>query len=262
MTDSTSHKMKKFRKNAVARVKQTTQEFDFSLHRLIPNFVTVGAICMGLSAIRFALMDKMSMALLAILFAAILDSIGGSLARFLKVESAFGAQFDSLSDFASFGVAPALITYISILKHNESGGWILCLFFVLCQALRLARYNTQTQESKRFFVGVPAPMGALIGLYPHIIGFTLNQIFSSFVHGCFLVLAGCLMASRLPTYSLKAIKMNRFIIRPFLIGVGLTIAALVSDTWMTLTLFVMLYICSLPFSWFAAKKQRNRTTLE
>ena len=87
---------------------------------------------MGLSAIRFALMDKMSMALLAILPAAILDSIDGSLARFLKVESAFGAHFDSLSDFASFGVAPALITYISILKHNESGTWILCNCFKSC----------------------------------------------------------------------------------------------------------------------------------
>src|SRR5271156_7067332 len=139
---------------------------------LVPNIITLLALCAGLTAIRMAFENRYVLALAAIVFAAILDGIDGRLARFLKGTSRFGAELDSLSDFVNFGVAPALVLYFWDLHELKSAGWIAALLFAICGALRLARFNVMIVDPGRpawaanFFVGVPAPAGAIIVLLP------------------------------------------------------------------------------------------------
>src|SRR5205807_7695245 len=146
---------------------------------LVPNVITLLALCAGLTAIRLAIEDRLDLALYAIVFAALLDAVDGRLARIIKGTSRFGAELDSLADFVNFGVAPALILYFWELKELKSAGWIAALVFAICAGLRLARFNVAIEDPNRpvwasnFFVGVPAPAGAitvLLPIYLHFLG--------------------------------------------------------------------------------------------
>ena len=158
-------KSRRFRR----RQRPTAQTFN----RLVPNIITVGALCAGLTAVRFAIAGKWEFAAIAILVAAVLDALDGTIARLLKAASDFGAELDSLSDVVAFGVAPALIIYFWSLSTIGGFGWAAALFFAVCCALRLARFNstleTRPAYAFKFFTGVPAPAGALLSLLPLVL---------------------------------------------------------------------------------------------
>src|ERR1700723_1789683 len=198
---------------------------------LAPNLVTVVALCAGLTAIRMAFEDRYGLALAAIVFAAILDGIDGRLARLLKGTSRFGAELDSLSDFVNFGVAPALILYFWGLHDLKSGGWIAAMAFAICAALRLARFNVMVDDpdkpawASNFFVGVPAPAGAITVLLPIYVALLDTLAIAS------------LMVSRLPVFSGKRVgtRVPPEMVGPSVVVAVLFIALLVAYPWIILT---------------------------
>lgn len=228
---------------------------DSRLTRLIPNAVTITALCTGLSAIRFALSERWELAVSLIIIAAILDAMDGRIARFLRADSPFGAELDSLSDFISFGVAPAVVLYLYSLHSWKGVGWATTLFFSTCMALRLARFNArmtspQPEWTKQFSTGVPAPAGAFLGLLPLIFTFAFEVDLSPIPlpFAISLWMSGLLMISRLPTYVFKNIRIPHTFIRPLLMMVAILMAAFVSAPWWTLSIGITLYLFSIPIS--------------
>ena len=226
-----------------------------SLNRLLPNILTVLALCAGLSAIRFAIQGRWEAAVIAILIAAVLDGMDGWVARLLKAQSNFGAQLDSLSDFISFGVAPATVLYLWVMRDADRFGWIAVLAFSVCSALRLARFNTQVGEPNlppwayNYFTGVPMPAAAGLVVMPMTISFQADDLVRSPIPvALWVIFIALLMVSRLQTFSLKGVRIpNRYIVF-VLVGVGLVGASLVSQTWLTLTALGCAYLASIPFS--------------
>jgi CDP-diacylglycerol--serine O-phosphatidyltransferase len=243
-----------------------------SFNRLIPNILTLIALCAGLTAIRFALDGRWEPAAGLIVFAAALDGIDGRLARLLKVTSRFGAEFDSLSDFLSFGVAPALLLYLWTMHEGRGLGFAPCLLFAVCSALRLARFNASLDApgpvpltgpppkpayAQSFFTGVPAPAGAGLALFPlfaalALTGWDMPVLAEAVRHpvlvGTVLVVVAALMVSTLPTWSFKNFKVPRELVLPLLLGVGVFAAFLVTDPWAALALGGLIYAGMLPFS--------------
>jgi CDP-diacylglycerol--serine O-phosphatidyltransferase len=229
---------------------------DQSINRLIPNMLTVLALCAGLTSIRFALDQRWEMAVFAIVIAAVLDGLDGRIARLLDSTSKFGAELDSLSDFVSFGVAPAILLYYWTLQGAGGAGWVISLLFGVCVALRLARFNTRIDNAdlpawtSRFFVGVPAPAGAGLSLMPIAAtlefgpGFANSPIFV----GITTVAVAALMVSRLPTFSMKRVRVPHHLVVPTLLGVGLLAAVLVTNPWLTLLGLAIVYLSTIPVS--------------
>src|SRR5260370_14751447 len=228
---------------------------------LVPNVITLLALCAGLTAIRMAFENRYVLALAAIVFAAFLDGIDGRLACFLKGTSRFGAELDSLSDFVNFGVAPALILYFWGLHELRSVGWIAAMVFAICAGLRLARFNVMVEDPDRpawasnFFVGVPAPMGASAVLLPIYIVF-LGVPRSSFLiwSTLFYTLAiALLMVSRLPVFSGKRIgtRVPPEMVGPLIVVMVLWIGLLMAYPWILLTAGTLAYLASLPFGWLS-----------
>ncbi|RKQ72725.1 CDP-diacylglycerol--serine O-phosphatidyltransferase [Oceanibaculum indicum] len=228
-----------------------------SINRLIPNILTVLALCAGLTAIRFALNGEWQQAVIAIFAAAILDGLDGRMARLLKATSKFGAELDSLSDFISFGVAPAVVLYMWGMSGVAGFGWAVVLFFATCAALRLARFNTKLGDPElpayayNYFSGVPAPAGAGLALLPMILSFDLG--YDTVLKHPALVIAwvffiGLLMVSAIPTFSGKKARIPQGLVIPMLIVVGLLVAALVNAPWRTLSGLGLLYLLCIPFS--------------
>ena len=224
------------------------------MHKLIPNLITVGALSVGLTAIRFAFEGEWKHAVAAMLLAAILDALDGRMARLLKSASDFGAELDSLSDVIAFGVAPAIILYLWTLSGGEGYGWIAVLYFTVCCALRLARFNTSLGKlppyAYNYFTGVPAPAGAALAILPLVASFEFGDAIARHpvVAGCWLVLVGSLMVSRLPTYSFKRIKIPQQYVVVLLVAAGLVVAGLASTPWRTLTALAVLYLLLIPFA--------------
>lgn len=234
------------------------------LTRVIPNAITVTALCMGLSAIRFALMERWEAAVCLILIAAILDAMDGRIARLLRADSPFGAELDSLSDFISFGVAPGIVLYLYSLHTWKGIGWALTLFFSTCMALRLARFNTNIDAPRpdwanQFSVGVPAPAGAILGLFPLMVSFAFEASFQDIplLFAFSLSLSGLLMISRIPTYVLKNVRIPHPFVRPFLMMVAIFMAGLFSIPWWILSLGTILYLLSIPLSLFSYRQLRE-----
>ncbi len=236
---------------AKARIK------DLPFNRILPNVTTLIALCTGLSAIRFALMGNYEFAVTAIIIAAIFDAMDGRLARFLGTDTHFGAELDSLSDIVSFGVAPAVVLYITALHQWKGLGWAIALFFVTCSALRLARFNVTNFKdedtpswTKRYFAGVPAPTGALLVLLAMIVSFATELPLLSMpsVNAFLLVVVGLLMISRVPTFSLKGHQIPQRKVLPLMLMAGVLIAAMINAPWHTLVLVAAAYILSIPFS--------------
>jgi CDP-diacylglycerol--serine O-phosphatidyltransferase len=236
---------------------------------LAPNIITLLALCAGLTAIRMAFEDRYVLALGAIVFAAILDGIDGRLARFLKGTSRFGAELDSLSDFVNFGVAPALILYFWGLHELKSAGWIAAMVFAICAGLRLARFNVMVEDPDRpawasnFFVGVPAPMGAIAVLLPIYVVF-LGIPRSSFLIWATLfytLIVALLMVSRLPVYSGKRVgtRVPPEMVGPVIVVIVLWIGLLIAYPWILLTAGTIAYLLSLPLGWLSYRRYQRRS---
>src|ERR1700722_4983722 len=235
---------------------------------LVPNVVTLLALCAGLTAIRMAFEDRYVLALGAIVFAAILDGIDGRLARLLKGTSRFGAELDSLSDFVNFGVAPALILYFWGLHELKSAGWIAALAFAICAALRLARFNVMSADPDRpawaanFFVGVPAPAGAIIVLLPIYAAFLglPRSPFLTWVTLAYTLAIAALLVSRLPVFSGKRIgtRVPPEMVGPVIILLVLFVALLIAYPWIILTIGTLCYLASLPFGWVSYRSYEER----
>jgi len=239
----------------------------FSVNRLIPNVLTLAALCSGLTAIRFALQGEFRLAVIAVIVAAIFDALDGRVARRLGVTSRFGAELDSLSDFLCFGVAPALVLYLASLKDGGALGWVATLMFPICSALRLARFNTALLADTpppvwtgSYFTGVPAPAGALLVLIPLVVSFEAEAAWPRhpLVVGATLVVVGGLMVSRLPTFSFKKGRVPRHLVLPSLLGAALVMGVIASSPWIGLSLLGLVYLCLIPFSWLAYQRQASR----
>jgi len=236
--------------------------------QLLPNMVTIVALCTGLSAIRFALLEQWEISVIVILIAAVLDAMDGRLARLLGSETDFGAELDSLSDFISFGVAPAIVIYLFTLHQWKSLGWGVALFFSTCMALRLARFNVHrlgamppmpSSSGIIFLTGVPAPAGAFLTLLPLMLSFILgNVVFPTAIFAFFMVSTAFLMISRLPTFSLKKIHLPHRKMPTALLGVALLASALFSAPWETLCAGGFLYLGSIPLSISLKGRQRKK----
>jgi CDP-diacylglycerol--serine O-phosphatidyltransferase len=227
-----------------------------SINKLIPNILTVLALCAGMTAIRFGIAAKWEWAVVSMLLAAVFDALDGRIARLLGGTSKFGAELDSLSDFASFGVAPALMLYFWTMRDAGGIGWALVLLFSVCCALRLARFNTRLGETDlppwafNYFTGVPAPAGAALVLLPMMLWFEFGSgVFDSpTVNGAVIVAVAFLEVSRIPTYAFKRFRVPHKYVLPTLVLVGLFAAALASEPWATVVAGLVAYLISIPFA--------------
>ena len=228
---------------------------------LVPNVITLLALCAGLTAIRLSVEDRLDLALAAIVFAALLDAVDGRIARMIKGTSRFGAELDSLADFVNFGVAPGLILYFWELKELKSVGWIAAIVFATCAGLRLARFNVAIEDPNRpawaanYFVGMPAPAGAITVLLPIYLAF-LGVRIPSIATFLYTLAIAMLMVSRLPVYSGKKIgtRVPREFVLPVFMLVVLFFALLISYPWPVLTLGTLAYLGALPFGWLSYRK--------
>jgi CDP-diacylglycerol--serine O-phosphatidyltransferase len=224
----------------------------------------VGALCAGLSGIRFAMDGRWEWAATAIVVAAILDGLDGRMARLLNGTSKFGAELDSLSDFVAFGVAPAIIVYMWVLNAWGAFGWTICLAYAVCMALRLARFNTMLSDPNppkwqgHFFVGVPAPAGAGLALLPLMMHFQAGGGWfdKPFVGALTMILVAFLMVSRIPTFSAKKIHVPRGWMVPALVAVGLVFAGLINAPWATLVLLGLAYLAAIPVAVAAQRRMK------
>ena len=224
--------------------------------RLLPNAITVLAMCAGLSAVQFALAKQLPAAIAAIAVAAVLDSLDGRIARLLDATSKMGAELDSLADAISFGVAPALVLYVWQFQGNRLG-WVIALVFAVCIILRLARFNTllddteQPPYAKEFFVGVPAPAGGLAALLPLILFIQIGRDgwwTSDVVVMVWMVAIAALLISRIPTLSLKTIKVPAKAVAPLLVLVGLLAAAVITYPMLALACALIIYLLHVPYA--------------
>jgi CDP-diacylglycerol--serine O-phosphatidyltransferase len=236
---------------------------------LVPNLITLLALCAGLTSIRLAVEGQLDWALAAVVFAALLDGIDGRVARMLKGTSRFGAELDSLADFVNFGVAPALILYFWSLHELKSAGWIAAMVFAICAGLRLARFNVMIDDPNRppwaanFFVGMPAPAGAITVLLPIYVSF-LGMPHLAFVAPVTMVYTlaiAFLMVSRLPVFSGKRVgkRVSPEMVLPVFVVVVLFVALLVAYPWAVLTIGTILYLASLPFGLIAYRNYERKT---
>jgi CDP-diacylglycerol--serine O-phosphatidyltransferase len=231
---------------------------EIPLRLVIPNLITVLAICAGLSGVRLAFENRFELAVAMVLLAAFLDGVDGRIARMMKATSKFGEQMDSLADIVNFGVAPALVLYAYTLDQARSFGWIAALIYVIAAGLRLARFNVMIEREVKapwqneFFVGVPAPMGAMLVMLPVYAGFLGVSTGPAFAYiaSAYTVLIGYFLISRLPVWSGKsgASKIRRDMVMPLILIVVLYVAMLMSFTWEVLVLTVIAYLVFLPFS--------------
>ena len=232
---------------------------------ILPNMLTLIGVCIGLTSIRFALDGKFEFAIIAIIFAALIDGLDGRIARLIKGTSKVGKELDSLTDMISFGVAPAFIMYFWKLNTLERFGWLLCLIYVICVALRLARFNiNSSQESSwrdNFFEGVPSPAGGILVLSPLIIslsGFDYIQLNYNIIVPIFFVITSFLLISKFPSYSFKKIVIPRRTTIFLLFGIVLFFGLLLIYTFNVIAISIIIYVLLLPISFFHFQKIKKR----
>jgi CDP-diacylglycerol---serine O-phosphatidyltransferase len=233
------------------------------LNSIVPNIFTVLALCAGLISIQLTLREHWHAAVGAVLVAAILDGLDGRLARLLKGTSKFGAELDSLSDFLCFGVAPALLVYRWTLHQLGDAGYIVVLVFAVCCALRLARFNVMSdtagpKPSSTYFVGVAAPAAGGLALWPIMCSFELGDAFRQpLFNAVMLLVVAFLMVSRIPTYSLKKINVQRDFILPTLVAAAAGLALLYFYPWWSMMALGAGYMISIPLGYRARRQQQQ-----
>lgn len=244
-----------------------TPRRELSLVQLLPNFLTVGAICAGLTAIRFALQGRFDLSVALIVVAAALDGMDGRLARLLKSESAIGAELDSLADFVNFGVAPGLVLYLWALQDTRSLGWIAVLVFAVCCVLRLARFNVRNRGDASppdddCFTGVPSPAGALLVLLPLYLAELAPSVprLPEAAIAAWMVVVGLLMISRLPTPALKSARIYAENVKFAVVGFVALVAALLTYPWATLVALVLAYLACVAWTVRARRRRTGKDT--
>jgi len=232
---------------------------------LLPNILTLGGVCLGISSIKFSIDGNFNLAVILILFASILDALDGRIARLIKGTSEFGKELDSLTDFVSFGIAPVFILYFWELNNYGKLGWAISLVYSICCVLRLARFNLTKVDNQQlwknnFFEGIPSPAGGLLILMPLIYELSnLNfKIDVRSVTPYLTVIIALLLVSKLPTPSLKKISISPKTTIFLLLTVGLIFIALLFYTFETLLTFSFIYFLSIPFSYYIFKKQQKK----
>ena len=232
---------------------------------ILPNMLTLIGVCIGLSSIRFALDGKFEFAIIAIMFAALIDGLDGRIARLIKGTSKVGKELDSLTDMISFGVAPAFIMYFWNLNSLGRFGWLLCLVYVICVALRLARFNVNSNQDAswkdNFFEGVPSPAGGILVLTPLIIslsGFDYFQINMDIIVPTFFIATSFLLISKFPSYSFKKIVIPRRTTIFLLFGVVLFFGLLLIYTFNVIAISSVVYLLLLPISYFHFQKIKKK----
>ena len=232
---------------------------------ILPNMLTLIGVCIGLSSIRFALDGKFEYAIIAIMFAALIDGLDGRIARLIKGTSKVGKELDSLTDMISFGVAPAFIMFFWKLNTLGKFGWLLCLIFVICVALRLARFNVNSVSEPswrdNFFEGVPSPAGGILVLTPLIIslsGFELYKLNYDIVTPFFFIITSFLLISKFPTYSFKKIVIPRRTTIFLLFGIVLFFGLLLIYTFNVIALSAVIYVLLLPISFLHYQKIKKQ----
>tara|TARA_B100000941_G_scaffold230033_1_gene172420 strand:- start:387 stop:1190 length:804 start_codon:yes stop_codon:yes gene_type:complete len=231
---------------------------------ILPNMLTLIGVCIGLTSIRFALDGRFEFAIIAIIFAALIDGLDGRIARLIKGTSKVGKELDSLTDMISFGVAPAFIMYFWKLNTLGRFGWLLCLIYVICVALRLARFNINSnQESSwkdNFFEGVPSPAGGILVLSPLIFslsGFDYFELNYDLIVPIFFVVTSFLLISKFPSYSFKKIVIPRKTTIFLLFGIVLFFGLLLIYTFNVIALSVVIYLLLLPISFMHFQKSKK-----
>jgi CDP-diacylglycerol--serine O-phosphatidyltransferase len=243
---------------------RVTRMAPFSVNRMVPNVLTLLALCAGMTAIRFSVNGQFEYATFAIIAAGIFDGLDGRLARLLKATSSFGAELDSLADFISFGAAPAVVLYLWTMAQLHSIGWAIVLFYAVCCALRLARFNTQLGAEpppwrSNFFSGAPAPAGAGLIMVPMFASFECGDWVarSPQLNAVWIGLVGLLMISTVPTVSLKRLRIPSHHVVPTLLGVGIMAAFFTTVPWATLMVIGAVYIGSIPLTVWASHRLRR-----
>ena len=238
---------------------------------ILPNMLTLIGVCIGLTSIRFALSGEFHLAIIAIIFAALFDGLDGRIARLIKGTSKVGKELDSLTDMISFGVAPAFIMYFWKLNTLGRFGWLLCLIYVICVALRLARFNVSSNQEPswkdNFFEGVPSPAGGILVLTPLIFslsGFDFIQINYDIIVPIFFVATSFLLISKFPSYSFKKIVIQRKTTIFLLFSIVLFFGLLLIYTFEVISISSIVYLSLLPVSFFhyrnIKKSQENDNT--
>ena len=243
---------------------------DKKTRMILPNAITLIGVCIGLSSIKFAIDGKFAISIIAIMFAGLMDALDGRIARLIKGTSKMGKELDSLGDVISFGVAPALIMYFWNLQYLDKLGWFVCLIYVVCVALRLARFNINTDEEiswkDNFFEGLPSPAGGILVLMPLIISFSglekfLFKINYDLLVPTLFIIISILLISTIPTYSFKKIVIPRTMTKFLLFGLVLFFGALLVYTFKILAVSSIIYICLIPISYFHYKKIKKEKNI-
>ena len=231
---------------------------------LLPNMLTLIGVCIGLTSIRFALSEEFDLAIIAIIFAALIDGLDGRVARLINATSKVGKELDSLTDMISFGVAPAFIMYFWKLNTLGRFGWLLCLVYVICVALRLARFNISSNQEPswrdNFFEGVPSPAGGILVLTPLIVslsGFDYISLNYELITPIFFIVTSFLLISKFPSYSFKKIVIQRKITIFLLFGIVFFFGLLLIYTFEVIAISSIIYLSILPISFFHYQKLKK-----
>ena len=237
---------------------------------ILPNILTLVGVCIGLSSIKFALDARYELAIIAVVFAAIIDGLDGRIARLIKGTSKVGKELDSLTDVISFGVAPAFIMYFWLLNNLGKFGWLLCLIYVVCVVLRLARFNVNSNEEPswrdNFFEGIPSPAGGIIVLMPLIFSFSglgkPNFILDyNLIVPIFFITVSILLISTIPTYSFKKIVIPKGMTKFLLFGIVLFFGLLLVYTFKVIAISGLIYLSSIPISYLHYKKIKKQNNI-
>lgn len=261
----------RLKKGTAARVTKEVREKRISLRRLLPNVITVLALCAGLTSIRLGLDGQFEYAVGMVFLAAFLDALDGRIARLLKVESKIGAQLDSLVDFLNFGIAPVLLIYIWGIEGMGRLGWLAMLTFSVCAALRLARFNVDNSDPDRpvwmdnFFIGMPSPVAGILVLMPLILTFIgVEGVMENLALVCvYTIIIGMLMVSTIPTFSGKKIgfSLSRRQAMPVLLSFGLLAGTLLTFPWIALLISGGLYLLLMPVGAFVFSRLQKSNSV-
>ena len=251
---------------ADSKTNKPKQRKTLPFNKLFPNILTVLALCSGLTSIRFAIAEDWERSVIALVIACFLDGIDGLVARLLHGTTKFGAELDSLSDAISFGMVPSILLYLWAMQGAGTVGWALCLLFAVCCVLRLARFNTMVGDpglpswAHNYFTGVPSPAAAGLAILPMILSFYFEAgVFNSpLIVGVFLAAVSFLMVSKVPTFSVKKLRVPRQFALPMMIFIALFAGFMVTETWATLGLMGIVYIASIPFSVITFRRLSRR----
>jgi CDP-diacylglycerol--serine O-phosphatidyltransferase len=236
------------------------------LFHLVPNLFTILGLSLGLTGLRYGLDARFELAVALIVAAAVVDGLDGRSARLLNITSRLGAELDSLADFVNFGVAPAIVVYLWTLSQERGIGWAIAILFATCCALRLARFNSELEDPAKprwmgyFFTGIPAPAAAGLVLMPMMASFVLDQgwIRSWSLNAVMMLFVALMMVSRVPTFSLKRIRVRPDWFAAILLLGGVTVVLLVTETWLTFSVIGLLYLASIPASIVVARRLRRK----